>query len=105
MSQAAINPLTFTQNDALRLDAENHPKFRDLKSVFWIKLVDFLDIVPRHQHLAGLNLSTRAMVLHEHPWGLGKVPGDQGHNGVVDGADVHASTNGAVNGGMVNGFR
>ncbi|KAI4098228.1 MAG: hypothetical protein L6R37_006598 [Teloschistes peruensis] len=110
VSQAAINPLTFTQHDALRLDAENAPKFCELKSVFWIKLVDFLDIVPRHPHLAGLTLSTRPMVLHEHPWGPGKGPGDHGHHeGGMDGpADLHASTNGAaVNGGgmMVNGFR
>ncbi|KAL8690083.1 MAG: hypothetical protein Q9218_004397 [Villophora microphyllina] len=105
MSQADINLLTFTPNDALRLDAENHPKFRDLKNVFWVKLVDFLDIVPRHPHLMGLNLSTRAMVLHEHPWGLGMGPGDQGHNGVVDGTNGHTNTNGAAIGGMVNGFR
>ncbi|KAL8737368.1 MAG: hypothetical protein Q9181_001743 [Wetmoreana brouardii] len=98
MSQANINPLTFTWHDAHRLDAETYPKFRDLKSMFWIKLSEFLDIAPRHPHLAGLRLSTRAMVVHEDPWG-GRKGG--GENGVLDGA----ATNGNGVGAMVNGFR
>ncbi|KAL8719534.1 MAG: hypothetical protein Q9225_003477, partial [Loekoesia sp. 1 TL-2023] len=96
MSQADINPLTFTWQQALELDQETHPKFRDLKSVFWIKLSEFMDIVPRHPHLAGLRLKTRAMVLHEDPWGRG---GEKMENGVV------VDAGGGGNGGMVNGFR
>ncbi|KAL9592917.1 MAG: hypothetical protein Q9179_006253, partial [Wetmoreana sp. 5 TL-2023] len=98
MSQANINPLTFTWHDAHRLDTETYPKFRDLKSIFWIKLSEFLDIVPRHPHLAGLRLSTRAMVVHEDPWG-GRKGGEE--NGLLDGA----ATNGNGVGAMVNGFR
>ncbi|KAL8852093.1 MAG: hypothetical protein Q9221_003023 [Calogaya cf. arnoldii] len=86
MSQADINPLTYTINDAtIRMDHETHLKFHDLKSVFWIKLSDFMDIVPRHPHLVGIFLRKRAMMLHDDPWGK---------NGV-----------GATNGGLVNGFR
>ncbi|KAI4277757.1 MAG: hypothetical protein L6R38_005380 [Xanthoria sp. 2 TBL-2021] len=88
MSQADINPLTFTWHDALRLDQETYPKFQDLKSLFWIKLSEFMDIVPRHPHLVGVKLRTRAMVLHDDPWGKG------GENGVT-----------STNGGLVNGFR
>ena len=43
---------------ANELDTETKPKFFQL-NVFWIKLSDFMDIVPRHAHLAGLKLSTR----------------------------------------------
>lgn len=62
--------LTATQ--AVHLDAETRPKFFELGNrVFWIKLADFMDIVPRHHHLTGLVLSTREMALHEFPFGKG----------------------------------
>ncbi|KAL8763618.1 MAG: hypothetical protein Q9184_000618 [Pyrenodesmia sp. 2 TL-2023] len=98
MSQTAdINPLTFTWQQALDLDNETYPKFRDLKSLFWIRLGDFLDIVPRHPHLGGLRLKTRAMVMHDHPWGQ---TGEEGMvcNGIVNGGGENEN-------GMVNGFR
>ncbi|KAL8932078.1 MAG: hypothetical protein Q9211_006541, partial [Gyalolechia sp. 1 TL-2023] len=94
MSQADINPLTFTWQQALDLDEETYPKFRDLKSMFWIKLGEFMDIVPRHPHLTGLRLRTRAMVLHENPWGMA----GRKENGVC--AD---GVGGGVKRGMVNG--
>lgn len=97
MAQADINPLTFTWQQALELDNETHPKFRDLKSMFWIRLGDLLDIVPRHPHLAGLRLKTRAMVMHDDPWGKVGV-GDMNGNGIVNGGDGGGK-------GMVNGFR
>ncbi|KAL8863665.1 MAG: hypothetical protein Q9178_000348 [Gyalolechia marmorata] len=88
MSQADINPLTFSWHEALRLDQETYPKFQNLKSLFWIKLSEFMDIVPRHPHLLGMKLRTRAMILHEDPWGKGS------ENGVT-----------STNGELVNGFR
>ncbi|KAL8901303.1 MAG: hypothetical protein Q9207_005260 [Kuettlingeria erythrocarpa] len=98
MSQTAdINPLTFTWQQALDLDNETYPKFRDLKSLFWIRLGDFLDIVPRHPHLGGLKLKTRAMVMHDDPWGQHR-EGGMVSNGVVNG-------DGGMEKGMVNGFR
>ncbi|KAL8770221.1 MAG: hypothetical protein Q9209_004063 [Squamulea sp. 1 TL-2023] len=88
MSQANINPLTLTMDDVQRLDEETYPKFQGLKSLFWIKLSDFMDIVPRHPHLTGIFLRKRAMLLHDDPWGKG------GENGAM-----------STNGGMVNGSR
>ncbi|KAL8729745.1 MAG: hypothetical protein Q9166_004574 [cf. Caloplaca sp. 2 TL-2023] len=88
MAQADINPLTFTMHDALRLDQETYPKFHALQSMFWIKLNEFMDLVPRHPHLVGIKLRTRAMVIHDDPWGKGWEA---------------AMTNGG--GGLVNGFR
>ncbi|KAL9600556.1 MAG: hypothetical protein Q9219_003102 [cf. Caloplaca sp. 3 TL-2023] len=111
MSQADINPLTFTWAEAIEMDQGTHPKFIGLKSMFWVKLAEFLDIVPRHPHLAGLKLRTRPMVLHEHPWGPGGRPpgesgggggggGDDGGGGVVDDGEEKVV---AEVGGMVNG--
>ncbi|KAL9610685.1 MAG: hypothetical protein Q9167_004633 [Letrouitia subvulpina] len=91
MSQAVFNPF-LTWAEAYALDQETYPKFRDLKSVFWIKLADFSDIVPRHPHLAGLRLSTRRMVLHEDPWGTAASGGGGGREKEREG-------------GMVNGYR
>lgn len=99
MSQADIDLRTFTQDQAIELDKETYPKFRDLKSMFWIKLADFLDIVPRHPHLAGLRLRTRPMVLHEDPWGMYTGKAGKRRNGQVGAED------GEGRGGMVNGFR
>lgn len=89
MSQADINPLTFDWTDALRLDQETYPKFLALKSLFWIKHSEFMEVVPRHAHLAGIKLRTRPMVLHDDPWGKG------------------GEGQGMSNGGraLVNGFR
>ncbi|KAL8948769.1 MAG: hypothetical protein Q9222_005066 [Ikaeria aurantiellina] len=94
MSQAAINPLTFTQKEAQELDEETYPKFRDLKSVFWIKFSDFKDIVTRHPHLTGILLRTRTMVMHQNPWGVGG--GDQ---------ESRVSNGEAAREGMMNGHR
>ncbi|KAL8808604.1 MAG: hypothetical protein Q9223_002670 [Gallowayella weberi] len=91
MSQANINPLAFSWEEASRLDAETYPKFHDLKSLFWIRLSEFMDIVPRHAHLVGIKLRTRAMVLHDDPWGK---RGGGHENGISHGGG----------GGLVNGF-
>ena len=79
MSVAVASPfLTF--KEAVDLDNETKPKFLNLK-VFWIKLSEFMDIVPRHPHLSGISLPTRLIVLHEHPFGKPSTPGvGQGHN-------------------------
>ncbi|KAL8998529.1 MAG: hypothetical protein Q9169_002472 [Polycauliona sp. 2 TL-2023] len=94
MSQADINPLTFTLSEAIALDAETYPKFNDLKSVFWIRLSEFEDIVPRHTHLRDVKWwRTRAMMLHDEPWG----PAGENGNG---GREVNGG-----GGALVNGFR
>lgn len=71
MSQAVRSALHVTWENAVTLDAETRPKFFAMKHIFWIKLSDFMDIVPRHQHLSGLPLLTRQMLLHEFPFGRG----------------------------------
>ena len=67
MSQAL--PSAFiTSTEAFTLDTQTRPKFLDL-NIFWIKLSDFLDIVPRHPHLAIVRLTTRDFVLQDRFFG------------------------------------
>ncbi|KAL8829590.1 MAG: hypothetical protein Q9170_006097 [Blastenia crenularia] len=101
MSQVDTDPLTYRWEHARELDEETYPKFRDLKSMFWIKLGDFLDIVPRHPHLSGMRLKTKAMVLHENPWGF--YEGEK--NGLPIGGGGGINGDIAGNGAMVNGCR
>ena len=112
MSQANINPLTFTFQDAYHLDQDTYPKFHNLKSVFWIKLADFMDIVPRHPHLSGLKLSTRAMVIHADPWGQNAPApapssvSSAGPNVAENGVNGYASSSPhEVAAPLVNGYR
>ena len=93
--------------EVYQLDEDTRPKFFALKHVFWIKLSEFMDIVPRHPHLAGIKLGTRAMVLHEFPFGRGGTwdrPGGGGGGEEVVKQEAAASPvlNGSV---MTNGYR
>ena len=70
MAQAGVD-VYISLSVAHNLENENRPKFLDLKKVFWIKLADLLDIVPRYPHLAGVKLTTQDFVLP--PWDYKKV--------------------------------
>ena len=50
---------------------ETRPKFFTLEPIFWIRYSDFMDIVPRHPHLPKGLVYSRAMGIHEHPFGVG----------------------------------
>lgn len=65
---------------AIALDNETRPKFFALQTVFWIKLTDFMDIVPQHPHLGDVKFTTRPIVMHEFPFGKGD---GEGHPGGV----------------------
>ncbi|KAL9137907.1 MAG: hypothetical protein Q9175_000862 [Cornicularia normoerica] len=104
MSQA-LPPSLLSPTEVYNLDEETRPKFFALKHVFWIKLSEFMDIVPRHQHLTGIKLGTRAMVLHEFPFGRGGTwdrPGGSGGDEVVK---QEAAASPIMNGNMTNGYR
>lgn len=96
MSQAQRSALHVTLANAVPLDLETRPKFFALKNLFWVKLQDFMDIVPRHPHLSGIRLTTRPMVMHEHPFGP-----DPARDGGTDGGGEGTSRET----GLVNGYR
>ena len=72
-----------------------------------------MDIVPRHQHLAGIKLGTRAMVLHEFPFGRGGtwdrpgggVGGGGGGGGGEEAVKQEEAASPIMNGSMTNGYR
>lgn len=68
MAQAIPNAYVSPAH-AYALEIETLPKFLGLK-VFWIKLADFMDIVPRHPHLAGTKLIAQDFVLHGFAFGM-----------------------------------
>ncbi|KAI9652615.1 MAG: Set3 complex subunit with deacetylase activity, meiotic-specific repressor of sporulation proteins [Trizodia sp. TS-e1964] len=51
----------WTSRDVQLLDVETEKKFFSMNQVFWIKLSDFMDIVPKYSHLQGLNIVARDM--------------------------------------------
>ena len=109
MSQA-LPPYFLSPTEVVNLDEETRPKFFALKHVFWIKLSEFMDIVPRHPHLAGIKLGTRAMVLHEFPFGRGGTwdrpgGGGGGGGGGEEPVKQEAAASPTMNGTMTNGYR
>lgn len=104
MSQA-LPPALLSPTEVYKLDEETRPKFFALKHVFWIKLSEFMDIVPRHHHLAGIKLGTRAMVLHEFPFGRGGTWDRPGGNGVEEIVKQEAAASPVMNGNLANGHR
>ncbi|MCJ1451711.1 Set3 complex subunit with deacetylase activity, meiotic-specific repressor of sporulation proteins [Mycoblastus sanguinarius] len=100
MSQA-VPPSLLTPTEVFNLDDETRPKFFSLKHIFWIKLSEFMDIVPRHQHLNGVKFSTRAMVLHEFPFGRG---GTVERPGVAEEQVKQEAVSPLMNGDLTNGY-
>ncbi|KAL8822395.1 MAG: hypothetical protein Q9191_006868 [Dirinaria sp. TL-2023a] len=64
-------PCFRNDKDEKTLYSETRPKFFTMEPMFWIRYTDFMDIVPRHPHLSKELLYTRAMALHQHPFGVG----------------------------------
>ncbi len=104
MSQAGVTEF-ITWPIANKLEGENRPKFLNLKKVFWIKLADFLDIVPRHPHLTGIKFHTIAFMLKPFNFGtpipLRPVTNGGSLSGTKNEAHNSSLTNG--DGNMVNG--
>ena len=53
-------PLNSNVRALIAMDEETRIKFFAMEHLFWIRLSDFTDIVPRYPHLAGLTLRTQA---------------------------------------------
>ncbi|KAG8534213.1 uncharacterized protein KY384_001057 [Bacidia gigantensis] len=80
----AVSTSFLSAKEAIALEYETKPKFFNL-TVFWIKLADFKDIVPRHPHLNGMNLGNQPMALNFIYKGQPSTPkltsGENGHAG------------------------
>ncbi|CEJ54271.1 hypothetical protein PMG11_00590 [Penicillium brasilianum] len=53
--------------EVMQLDCETRPKYFEMEHVFWIRLSDFMDLVPHIPHLNGLELEFVSMHLDPEP--------------------------------------
>ena len=63
LTRFEVHPLDYRMEDELAAEKEAKFKYDLLKNIFWIRLSDFLDIIPRYPHLQGIHLRRRAMAL------------------------------------------
>ena len=110
MARYEWGPLEFYNvNDEVKADLETVPKFFALERIFWIRLSDFTDIVPRHPHLANLTLKTAALGLKPEDGSADKVSQPNGiHASATTGPASHPQLtllngNGGT-GGLTNGY-
>ena len=105
MAQAVPNAYV-SLTEAHALEIETLPKFLKL-NVFWIKLVDFMDIVPRHPHLVGTKLISQDFVLQDFAFGTSARlrNGADGTFGLGIKEEAHSPSLTNGNGGLVNGHK
>ena len=63
LTRYEVHPLDYRFKDELAAVEEAASKFAALDHIFWIRLSDLIDIVPRHPHLSGKNLRCRPLAL------------------------------------------
>ncbi|THC98609.1 hypothetical protein EYZ11_001887 [Aspergillus tanneri] len=51
----------------MRRDSETRPKYFDMEHVFWVRLSDFMDLVPHVPHLHGLDIQFLKMHIDQEP--------------------------------------
>jgi hypothetical protein len=75
--------------DIMQLVDQTRPKYEEMEHVFWIRLSDFMDLVPHIPHLNGLELEFMSMHIDPEPSaGPGAQANGHAHN-------THAETNGS----------
>lgn len=52
----------------MQKDCETRPKYFDMEHVFWVKLSDFMDLVPHVPHLHGLDIQFLRMHIDQEPF-------------------------------------
>jgi hypothetical protein len=62
-----INVLTTSYSDVMRRDTETRPKYSAMEYIFWVKLSDFMDLVPHKPHLNGLHIQLLRMHVDPEP--------------------------------------
>ncbi|KAJ5586966.1 uncharacterized protein N7459_002731 [Penicillium hispanicum] len=65
--------------EIMQLDWETQPKYFDMEHVFWIRLSDFMDLVPHIPHLHGLELEFLKMHIDPEPTARPSTPHLNGH--------------------------
>ncbi|QMW25100.1 hypothetical protein F9C07_2141618 [Aspergillus flavus] len=89
----------------MQKDSEARPKYFDMEHVFWVKLSDFMDLVPHIPHLHGLDLQFLKMHIDQEPTAPLAFSFPQA-NGHISGPSHVEDTAGLPNGvqGLTNGY-
>ncbi|KAE8135600.1 hypothetical protein BDV38DRAFT_294493 [Aspergillus pseudotamarii] len=89
----------------MQKDSETRPKYFDMEHVFWVKLSDFMDLVPHIPHLHGLDLQFLKMHIDQEPTAPLAFNFPQA-NGHISGPSHVEDTAGLPNGvqGLTNGY-
>ncbi|KAF9895393.1 Set3 complex subunit [Aspergillus nanangensis] len=89
----------------MQKDNETRPKYFDMEHVFWVKLSDFMDLVPHIPHLHGLDLQFLKMHIDEEPTAPSafEMPQANGHLSGPPPLEEPAGFPGGLK-GLTNGF-
>ncbi|KAL2822529.1 hypothetical protein BJX63DRAFT_417593 [Aspergillus granulosus] len=95
--------LTASFGQIMQKDSETRSKYFDMEHVFWVKLSDFMDLVPHIPHLHGLDIRFLKMHIDQEPSPNPPFPLPQ-TNGHIDGPS-HAGNPGLLHEqGLTNGY-
>ncbi|OXV06950.1 hypothetical protein Egran_05281, partial [Elaphomyces granulatus] len=91
-----------SMGQVMQKDCETRPKYFDMEHVFWVRLSDFLDLVPHIPHLNGLEIDLLNMHIDGEPVIDHPIPESPQVNGHAFG--FHHEESSTVMNGLVNGF-
>lgn len=83
----------------LQKDCDTRSKYFDMEHVFWVRLSDFMDLVPHIPHLHGLQFQFLSMHIDQESFsgGVGGTAQPNGHAASVDASNGPPS-------GFLNGY-
>ncbi|KAJ9315778.1 hypothetical protein DTO271D3_4034 [Paecilomyces variotii] len=97
--------LNLSFGEIMQKDCETRPKYFDMEHVFWVRLSDFMDLVPHIPHLHGLDIQLLKMHIDSEPTldtPRTELPQTNGHvyglSNPENATDAHAPPNGLTNG-------
>ncbi|ODM23843.1 hypothetical protein SI65_01433 [Aspergillus cristatus] len=95
--------LAGSMGQVMQKDCATRPKYFEMEHVFWVKLSDFMDLVPHIPHLHGLDIQFLRMHIDKEPSAEEPVPKPQpnGHH-VLESPHVNGLSAGTGN--LPNGF-
>lgn len=90
--------------EVIQRDGETRPKYFGMEHIFWVKLSDFMDLVPHIPHLNGLDIDFLKMHIDQEPSSHGDFsssldgPNVNGNGYYPDHHEAPATVNGLTNG-------